>query len=271
MKWRWSMESCSHFKHHLFIRPLCATSTFTHAAIEILQFIPSRTSDQTHSLPPSSPKIDGVFCHPMLHVVQYSSKEKSSSHTQWIFINSAWRWLVNEGQQAWHTSMYRYTHTHQQPHYPSFRHELCFVPLESDSDLWRRGVTLHPDTHRVTKQGYRPKHGHKERLLHYQQSHTDSSARCGPGSTPHQCSLTNEFSQLTKWMHWLLSITCFDDFHEYESPSLNDFLMIYLENHVRLRKKHSCLSISHCFQLFMPVSGVIFCCITTVVLSKRWP
>lgn len=27
----------------------------------------------------------------------------------------------------------------------------------------------------------------------------------------------DEFSRPTKWMQWLLSITCFDEFHEYES------------------------------------------------------
>ncbi len=116
-----------------------------------------------------------------------------------------------------HARLCTHTHAHQQPHYPSFRRGLCFVPLESDSDLWRRGVTLHPDTHSNTKQGYWPKHGYKERLLLHQQSHTDSSACCGPGSTPHQCSPMDEFSRPTKWKHWPLSITCFDEFHEYES------------------------------------------------------
>lgn len=29
MKWRWSTESCSHFKHHLFISPPCGTHTHT--------------------------------------------------------------------------------------------------------------------------------------------------------------------------------------------------------------------------------------------------
>lgn len=113
--------------------------------------------------------------------------------------------------------MYGHTNTHQQPHYPSFRQGLCLVPLESDSDLWRRGVTLHPDTHSNTKQGYRSKHAYKERLQLHQQSRTDSSAHCGPRSTPHQWNPMHEFSRSTKWMHWLLSITCFDEFHEYET------------------------------------------------------
>lgn len=30
MKWRWSTESCSHFKHHLFISPLWGTCTHSH-------------------------------------------------------------------------------------------------------------------------------------------------------------------------------------------------------------------------------------------------
>lgn len=170
-----------------------------------------------------------------------------------------------KGLQAWHTCTYvrPCTHTQQQPHYASFRRGLCFVPLESDSDLWRRGVTLHPDTHSNTKQGYWPKHGYKERLLLHQQSHTDSSARCGLGSTPHQCNPTDEFSRPTKWIYWLLSITCFDEFHEYESlsaSSLNDSLMTLPET----------LPMSYWVQVYVPVSGVIFCCITTAVLSKRW-
>lgn len=89
MKLRWSVESCSHFKHHLFINPLCGMHTHTHAdtVTEILQILPSRSDDQPHSnfLPPThplSPEIDGVFCHPTLHFMQYSSEETSSSHTQ---------------------------------------------------------------------------------------------------------------------------------------------------------------------------------------------
>lgn len=30
MKWRWSRESCSDFRHNLFIRPLCGTYTHSH-------------------------------------------------------------------------------------------------------------------------------------------------------------------------------------------------------------------------------------------------
>lgn len=196
----------------------CVGHTHTHSHSDSLfhhaptiNLIPSSFSPP---LPLSFLEIDGVFCHPMLCFMQYSSKEKSSSHTQWIFINSVRRWLVNEGLRAWHTCSY--DHTHQQPHYPSFRRGLCFVPLESDSDLWIRAVTLHPDTHNNTKQGYWPKHGYKERLLLPQQSHTDSSARRGSGSTPHQCSPMDEFSWPDKWMHWSLSATCSDEFHEYE-------------------------------------------------------
>lgn len=116
------------------------------------------------SLPPSFLEIDGGFCHPMLHFVQYSSegKKRLISHSMNFHkLCSAviFKWML----QARHTCAY--DRTHQQPHYPSSRRELCFVPLESDSDLWWRGVTLHPDTHSNTKQGYWPKNGYKERLL----------------------------------------------------------------------------------------------------------
>lgn len=87
VKLRWSVESCSHFKHNLFINPLCGMHTHKDTVTEILQILPSRSDDQPHSnfLPPTlplSPEIDRVFCHPMLHFMQYSSEETSSSHTQ---------------------------------------------------------------------------------------------------------------------------------------------------------------------------------------------
>lgn len=61
MKLRRSMESCSHFKHHLFINPLYEMHTHRQVT-EILQILPSHSDDQPHSLflflPPSlfSPK-----------------------------------------------------------------------------------------------------------------------------------------------------------------------------------------------------------------------
>lgn len=166
------------------------------------------------------------------------------------------------------------TCTHQQPHYPSFRRELCFVPLESDSDLWRKGVTLHPDTHSNTKQGYWPKHGHKERLLLHQQSHTDSSACCGLGSTPHQCSPRDEFSRPTKLMHWPLSITCFDEFHEYESLC---FLTQWLLNDssgncMRLRKsKNPDVTLSPSLFVSFRSNFLLHHCSFVKAMNPAWP
>lgn len=59
MKLRRSMESCSHFKHHLFINPLYEMHTHRQVT-EILQILPSHSDDQPHSLfsshPPSFPR-----------------------------------------------------------------------------------------------------------------------------------------------------------------------------------------------------------------------
>lgn len=81
---------------YLLIPRVGYTHTQTDTVTEILPILPSRSDDQPHSFflfSPTlflSPEIDGVFCHPTLHFMQYSSEETSSSHTQWIFINSVW-------------------------------------------------------------------------------------------------------------------------------------------------------------------------------------
>lgn len=82
MKWGWSRESCSHFKHHLFITPLCARLTRRHKHMRWQKFCSLFHHAPAINLIPfppplsflSSLKINGVFCHPKLCFVQYSSK-----------------------------------------------------------------------------------------------------------------------------------------------------------------------------------------------------
>lgn len=169
MKRRGSRESCSHFKHHLFITPLCAGLTCTDAntcgdrnsaACTIThQWSTSFLCPAAFPPPPSflpSLKINKMFRDPKLCFKQYSSegkKKTTSSHTLWIFINFTRRRLVNGGHLAWHTLIETYEHT-PTSHYHSFRQSLCLLLQQFDSDLWRKGVTLNPDKHKNSKQGY---------------------------------------------------------------------------------------------------------------------
>lgn len=85
-----------------------------------------------------------------------------------------------------------HTHTHtlattahtNNPIIPAFGGEgFVFVPVESDSDLWRRAVTLHPIHTTTQSKVTGPNTGTKKRLLRSprQQNHADSSERRGFG------------------------------------------------------------------------------------------
>ena len=51
MKRRWSTESCSHFKHHLFISPLCGTNTHTVTQSDRNSAVYSITHQRSTSFP----------------------------------------------------------------------------------------------------------------------------------------------------------------------------------------------------------------------------
>lgn len=202
-KWRWSTESCSRFKHHLFISPLRGTHTHTHAVTnvhaetDILQFISSRTDNQPHSLilhppRPRSPsalpsfRIDGVFCHPMLRFMQYSSKgrkKKLISHSMNFHkLSSAPIGKSRStGLTHTHTNTLATTAHTNNPIIRAFGGEgFVFVPVESDSDLWRRAVTLHPIHTTTQSKVTGPNTGTKKRLLRPlrpQQNHTNGGER----------------------------------------------------------------------------------------------
>lgn len=186
------------------------TNTHTHTVTEISKFIPSRASDQPHSLacvflPPifflASLKINkkkikiiqGLFCHLTLHFMQYSfDGGESSSHTQWIFINSARCWLVKEGQQAWSTLLCGYVHSHS-PATPLSK--LQARALFRTTGIWQWFMEKGSHTTTLIHTGAQskvtsPNMGTKKGYYTSNKSFTDSSARCGPGSTPPQCSPT---------------------------------------------------------------------------------